>query len=83
MLNQQKSKQEQIGRVFSYKPLLGFGFIYFNDGESVFFHKNDSQNVEVLSTGDEVKFTLATDFKGRLCAKDVRRIAAEAAAGAK
>jgi cold shock CspA family protein len=82
-MNQQQPQLEQVGRVFSYKALMGFGFIYFNDGESIFFHKNDSQNVEALSPGDPVSFTIGTDFRGRLCARNVKRIAADAAGGAK
>ena len=83
MSNQQQPQQEQVGRVFSYKALLGFGFIYFDSGESVFFHKNDSQNVEALSPGDSVSFTMATDFRGRPCAKNIKRITEEADGGAK
>ena len=83
MLNQHQ--QEPTGRVFSYKALQGFGFIYCDNGGSIFFHKNDSHNVEALSPGEAVSFTLATDIKGRPCAKNVRRITSDvgAAGGAK
>ncbi len=76
-MNQQQL--EKVGRVFCYKPLLGFGFIYYRNpevsgDESIFFHKNDSQSVQTLSPGDTVSFTVAADFKGRPCAKNVKRI---------
>jgi cold shock CspA family protein len=83
--HQQVRQHDRIeGKVFSFKELLGFGFIYFNEGESIFVHKSDiPTDVGLLSAGDEVTFTIGKDFKGRACAKCVQRVAVDATGGGK
>jgi cold shock CspA family protein len=73
MQNQQQQQIRTEGTVFSYKPTLGYGFLYY-DGQTLFVHKNDISEEAILSAGDPVEFSIGKDFKGRPCAKNVRRI---------
>ena len=84
-MNQQQQQQNRIeGTVFSYKPLLGYGFIYYGENESIFVHKSDiPAELGLLSAGDAVTFVVGKDFKSRACAKCIQRIAVDASGGAK
>ncbi len=60
-----------IGRVKTYLPEKGFGFVA-NEGGEWFFHKN--QVINQVQRGDEVEFWLDDDPRGPgLIAVDVKR----------
>ena len=52
----------------------GFGFIKAEEGEDLFFHRNEIEGVEFssLRAGQEVEFEMGQDSKGRQQAVKVR-----------
>ena len=52
----------------------GFGFIKAEEGEDLFFHRNEIEGVEFssLRAGQEVEFEMGQDSKGRPQAVKVR-----------
>ena len=54
----------------------GFGFIKTEEGEELFFHRNEIEGVEFssLRAGQEVEFEMGQDSKGRPQAVKVRLV---------
>ena len=63
------------GRVKFYNVAKGFGFITDDKGEEIFFHKSNVKNTgfrDTLLQGDNVKFELKTEQKGKRAYNIVR-----------
>jgi len=57
----------QRGRIASYFPDRGFGFIAYGEGETIFFHVSHCEvpSGESLATGQEVSFVIAVNQRNR------------------
>jgi CspA family cold shock protein len=63
------------GIVKFYNVAKGFGFITDENGEEIFFHKSNVKNTgfrDTLLQGDNVKFDLKTEQKGKRAYNIVR-----------
>ncbi|HLF15035.1 MAG TPA: cold shock domain-containing protein [Bacteroidota bacterium] len=63
------------GIVKFYNVAKGFGFITDDKGEEIFFHKSNVKNTgfrDTLLQGDNVKFELKTEQKGKRAYNIVR-----------
>ena len=63
------------GIVKFYNISKGFGFITVENGEEIFFHKSNVKNTgfrDTLLQGDDVKFELKQDQKGKRAYNIVR-----------
>jgi len=63
------------GIVKFYNVAKGFGFITDENGEEIFFHKSNVKNTgfrDTLLQGDNVKFELKTEQKGKRAYNIVR-----------
>ena len=52
----------------------GFGFIGVHGQSDVFFHVSELEEGFDPLRNDKVKFELGQDTRGRVCAKDIRRV---------
>lgn len=63
------------GNVFSIKNST-YGFIFMEDGETCFFHKNDLKNCSIrqIEEGDYLEFDVVPGKDGGLKAKNIRKV---------
>ena len=62
------------GLIKNWNPDRAFGFIAVHGQSDVFFHVTELEDGYDPLRNDQVSFDLGQDNRGRVCAKDIRRV---------